>query len=115
VLLGSLEGGQTNLYDAIYGGPALSLTTETSNSNFGDWSPESGWDMATISMNDYTATAPRSVLSISEESLSSGEDLSTSDLGLVGGQQDFRQTLHSSATAGGDVFLLEGLEGNFGL
>jgi hypothetical protein len=112
-LLGSLDGGQTNLYDAIYGGPALSLT-ETTPSTYNDWSPESGWDMTSLTMNDFTATAPRSVLSFSEESLSSGEDLSTSDLGLGGRQQDYRQLLQPGST-GVEGYLLDGLDGNFGL
>lgn len=109
-LLGSLDGGQTNLYDAIYGGPALSLT-ETTAPNYGDWPPEAKWDMASLTMNDFTNTGPaQSVLSFSDESLSSGEDLSTSDLGL-GGRQDYRNPLMS----GSDNYLLDGLDGNFGL
>ncbi|RDL39211.1 Fungal-specific transcription factor-containing protein [Venustampulla echinocandica] len=89
-LLGSLDGGQTNLYDAIYGGPALSLPeTAQSNyaqSNYSDWSPDSAWDMTSLSMADVNTGTPgaaRSVLSFSEESLSSVDELSGSDLGLV--------------------------------
>ncbi|KAG9236230.1 fungal-specific transcription factor domain-containing protein [Amylocarpus encephaloides] len=117
VLLGSLEGGQTNLYDAIYGGPALSLT-ESVPSNYGDWSPDSAWDMASISMNDFSSTAgpARSVLSFSEESLSSGEDLSASDLGL-GRQSDYlsHHALMSASVGSGDGYLLDNLDGGFGL
>jgi hypothetical protein len=113
-LLGSLDGGQTNLYDAIYGGPSLSLA-DTTPSNYGDWSPDSGWDMTALTMNDFTNTGPaRSVLSFSEESLSSGEDLATSDLGL-GGRQDFRNTLMAGAVSSHDGYLLDGLDGTFGL
>jgi hypothetical protein len=115
VLLGSLDGGQSNLYDAIYGGPALSLT-DNSSSNYGDWSPDSQWDMTSFTMNDF-GSAPggaRSVLSFSEESLSSGEDLSASDLGLGGGSQDYRQAL-LPASGPSDGYLLEGLDATFGL
>lgn len=111
-LLGSLDGGQTNLYDAIYGGPALNLP-ETAQSNYGDWSPESQWDMTSLTMNDF-ANAPgaaRSVLSFSEESLSSGEELSTSELGMGGRCQDYGRPLMST----GDGYLLEGLDATFGL
>ncbi len=112
VLLGSLDGGQSNLYDAIYGGPALSLA-DTTSSNYGDWSPESQWDMTSLNMNDFTsAPAARSVLSFSEESLSSGEDLSTSDLGL--GRQDYSHLIPGSVSSN-DGFLLEGLDATFGL
>jgi len=114
VLLGSLDGGQTNLYDAIYGGPALSLT-DNSSSNYGDWSPESQWDMTSFTMNDFGSApgAARSVLSFSEESLSSGEDLSASDLGLGGRPLDYRQALLPGS--GPDGYLLEGLDATFGL
>ncbi|KAF8858953.1 hypothetical protein BDZ45DRAFT_385030 [Acephala macrosclerotiorum] len=112
VLLGSLDGGQTNLYDAIYGGPALSLA-DTTSSNYGDWSPDSQWDMTSLHMNDFTsAPAARSVLSFSEESLSSGEDLSTSDLGL--GRQDYSHLIPGSVSSN-DGYLLEGLDATFGL
>lgn len=115
VLLGSLDGGQTNLYDAIYGGPALSLT-DNSSSNYGDWSPDSQWDITSFAMNDFTSApgAARSVLSFSEESLSSGEDLSASDLGLGGRPQDYVQGLLPGSGAS-DGYLLEGLDATFGL
>lgn len=109
-LLGSLDGGQSNLYDAIYGGPPLSLTDATP-SNYGDWSPDSTWDM-TLNINDFSGGTgvARSVLSFSEESLSSGEDMSTSDLGGMSGQ-DFSRGF---ATGDGG-YLLEGLDATFGL
>lgn len=116
VLLGSLDGGQTNLYDAIYGGPALSLT-ETAQSNYGDsgWSPDSAWDM-TLSMNDFSsAPGPaRSVLSFSEESLSS-EDLSASEMGL-GRHLDYgHQGLMAHSVSSRDGYLVDHLDGAFGL
>jgi hypothetical protein len=114
-LLGSLDGGQTNLYDAIYGGPALSLTDNTSSS-YGDWSPDSQWDMTSLSMNDFTSHsgAARSVLSFSEESLSSGEDLSNSELGLGGRQHEYRHSLLPGSTSS-EKYLLDGLDATFGL
>lgn len=110
VLLGSLDGGQTNLYDAIYGGPALSLSERTGSSYGGEWSPDSRWDMSGLAMSEFTSApgAPRSVLSFSEESLSSGEDLSTSDLGRDG--FGAAGMLH-----GNGEYLIDGLENTFGL
>jgi hypothetical protein len=115
VLLGSLDGGQTNLYDAIYGGPALSLA-DTTSSNYGDWSPDS-WDMTSLTMNDFSGApgAARSVLSFSEESLSSGEDLSASELSMGGRQQDYRHTLLPGSVSSGESYLLDNLDGTFGL
>ncbi|RDW62848.1 fungal-specific transcription factor-containing protein [Coleophoma crateriformis] len=108
-LLGSLDAGQTNMYDAIYGGPAISLPSEPSrttpstyaSSSFDEWSPES-WDMTSLSMNDLSSHQAQSVLSFSEESLSSGEDLSASEMSNRG--------LDCS-----DQYLLEGLDATFGL
>jgi hypothetical protein len=112
-LLGSLDGGQTNLYDAIYGGPALSLTeSSVSQSNYGDWSPDSGaWDMSSMGMGDMGdfhgqgSGIARSVLSYSEESLSSVEDIgdySNPNHGLMGIQSR-------------ESYLLGELDGSLGL
>ncbi|KAF2278793.1 C6 transcription factor FacB [Westerdykella ornata] len=74
-LLGSLDSGQTNIYDTIYGGtpadalidcPPLSAGAETNLT----WSPESwGWS------NPVEQATTQSVLSFSDDSLaSSGEE-----------------------------------------
>lgn len=118
VLLGSYD--DRHLYDAIYGGgptPALAMT-DTSSSNYGAWSPDS-WDYTTIGLSDYTtnSAAPQSVLSFSEESLSSGEDLTASDLGLSGIHQDYKpQDLSGTvSSADGYGYLLDNFEGAFNL
>lgn len=110
-LLGTMENGINNMYDAIYGGatlisePALSATTGSS-----EWSPDS-WDLSGFNLGDFgtTADAPQSVLSISEESLSSGEDLATSDLSLGQANVDFYKL--PSTTAGSEAFSVDNLEG----
>lgn len=104
------------MYDAIYGGPALSLADKAS-SNYGDWSPDSAWDMTSLKMNDFSGApgAARSVLSFSEESLSSGEDLSASELSIGSRQQEFRHTIIPGSVSNGDSYLLENLDGTFGL
>jgi len=119
VLLGSFD--DRHLYDAIYGGgpgpaPALSLT-DTSASQYGGWSPES-WDMTSFNMADFTSgiAPPQSVLSFSEDSLSSGgEDMSASELSLPGPSQlDYRHSLLSGTTSS-EQYLLDGLDATFGL
>ena len=117
VLLGSFD--DRHLYDAIYGGgpgpaPALSLT-DTTSSQYGGWSPES-WDMTSLSMGDFTSgiAPPQSVLSFSEDSLSSGEEMSASELGFSGNQLDYQPNLLSGNTSN-EQYLLDGLDATFGL
>jgi len=112
VLLGSYD--DRHLYDAIYGGgptPALA-STDTGSSKYGAWSPES-WDYTTIGLDDYSnnAGAPQSVLSFSEESLSSGEDLTSSDLGF---HHDQKHGLLGTVSTSYD-YILDGFEGSFNL
>lgn len=114
-LLGSLDGGQTNIYDNIYGGPAAealldvggprSTTTDSSAS----WSPDA-WNW-----NSYgTEAPPQSVLSFSDESLTSGEDFSSNswDSGTPGSDRTYAGIMiPDMSTPTG----LGGLDGNFGL
>ncbi|KAB5539535.1 fungal-specific transcription factor domain-containing protein [Coniochaeta sp. 2T2.1] len=115
-LVGSLDGGQLNLYDAIYGGgvpmcePPLSATS---------WSPEA-WDLSHFNLGDYQSGVhtAQSVLSLSEESLSSADDLNApSEMGLSVASLDYHhnQPLLPVTTSGGsDGYILDGLE-QFGL
>lgn len=65
-LLGQIDGGQVNLYDAIYGGPQVSLETPAAASTVeGSWSPGS-LDLSTFNIGGLAAPQ-----SLSEESLSS--------------------------------------------
>ncbi|OAA59116.1 c6 zinc finger domain containing protein [Niveomyces insectorum RCEF 264] len=110
-LLSSMDGGHMNVYDAIYGGPNMGLssaaaaaapaaeTTPTSATpQSGDgWSPES-WDLSGFSLADLTGTntqgnrpssipgPAQSVLSFSDESMSSvaGDDLTSADFVTLG-------------------------------
>jgi len=117
VLLGSFD--DRHLYDAIYGGgPTQALPLPDASSNIGNWSPES-WDYTSLGMNDFTGNGlpARSVLSFSEESLSSGDDLSASDLGLPGTRHDYKQALLSGNGPAGDNFgyLFDGLDAGFNI
>ncbi|KAI1824301.1 fungal-specific transcription factor domain-containing protein [Xylaria intraflava] len=77
-LLGAMDGDQINIYDAIYGGPTLSLETPNCAApNCAEWTPDS-WDLSTFNIGDLdagtNAAGSRSVLSLSDDSLSSGDD-----------------------------------------
>jgi hypothetical protein len=133
-LLGSLDGGQLNVYDAIYGGPALSMhetapptiisaaTPRAPPSNApsdqvsatADWSPDT-WDLSAFNLGDLTSAPAHSVLSLSsaEDSLSSGEGVSPSEMGLSVSSLDYRSQL--LGCAGPDGLILDALDANFGI
>lgn len=117
-LLGQMDGGQLNVYDAIYGGPALTLTETpaSASSNYGGWSPDS-IDLSSFNLGDFGSNpAPaQSVLSFSDESLSSGEEIAPSELGLSVSSLDYRNGLLPTSCTTTEGFILDGLDGNFGL
>ncbi|KAF2424910.1 hypothetical protein EJ08DRAFT_652231 [Tothia fuscella] len=77
-LLSSLDNGQANIYDGIYGGPqvqALMDDSQIPQSSDGSyaWSPDL-WAINSHGYPSSTQPAPQSVLSFSDESLTSGEE-----------------------------------------
>ncbi|KAM0273934.1 hypothetical protein ACHAQH_008105 [Verticillium albo-atrum] len=116
-LLGSMDGGLNNVYDAIYGGPGLNINESTPTStNISGWSPDS-WDLTNFNLGDFgTSGAPApSTLSVSEESLSSGEDLSgPSELNLSLDNLEYRSALLAGYT-NSDGFIVDPLESNYGV
>ncbi|ENI09441.1 hypothetical protein COCC4DRAFT_160202 [Bipolaris maydis ATCC 48331] len=114
-LLSSLDNGQTNIYDTIYGGPPadalldmtpLSATTDNNTT----WSPNV-WNW-----NSYASEAPppQSVLSFSDESLTSGEEFNNAacDYGSTPGSDG----LYPGIMIPGDyedTANLVGLDGNY--
>lgn len=78
-LVGSLDNGAINLYDAIYGGHGVPLTDTPITAE--SWSPDA-WDLTHFNIGDFgdAAGTAQSVLSVSEESLSSVDDLPPHDL-----------------------------------
>lgn len=103
-LLGSMDGGLNNVYDAIYGGASLiGDSTVPGNPNSSDWSPDS-WDLSSINIGDFgrNPEPPQSVLSMSDESLSSGEEVAPSELGLSVGSAEFNK-LHMTEAYGFDL------------
>lgn len=111
-LLGQIDGGQINLYDAIYGGPQVSLETPVNSAVEGSWSPDS-LDLSTFNLGDFGGTTQGG--SLSEESLSSvsgPDDLSSLDF------RDFQGNHGTMMPGTGDEgFMMEGMPvgGNFGL
>jgi len=119
-LLGSLDNGQTNIYDGIYGGPPVDALLDVSplppaaDPNL-VWSP----DMWSITPDDLgsqrrSGEAPRSVLSFSDESLTSGEEFP--ELMSSVSNESFRGICIPVASPGSvDIYGLGGLDAQFGL
>ncbi|KAF2122866.1 transcriptional activator protein-like protein acu-15 [Lophiotrema nucula] len=117
-LLSSLDNGQTNIYDTIYGGPPadalldcppLSAGAETNLT----WSP-SVWNWGS-----YTdqAPPPQSVLSFSDESLTSGEEFGNcADYNSTpGNERIYQGIMIPDMSTPNSAMGLGGLDGNFGL
>lgn len=125
VMLGTMDNGLNNVYDAIYGGPGfINEATvpphhqQQQHHNGNDWSPDS-WDLSNFSIGEFAGAnaagssnsatgpaGPQSVLSLSDESLSSGEDVAPSELGLsMGSVPDYQGNI---LPTGNDGFILDG-------
>lgn len=115
-LLSNLDNGQTNIYDTIYGGPPadalldcppLSAGAETSLT----WSP-SVWNWG-----NYTEQAPppQSVLSFSDESLTSGEEYENCGVYGATPERIYQGIMIPDMSTPNGGIGLGGLDGNFGL
>ncbi|KAK8188858.1 fungal-specific transcription factor domain-containing protein [Phyllosticta capitalensis] len=92
-LLGGLDNGSTNIYDSIYGGAPIDALSDlppslpNASASIADaglvWSP----GMWHVGLPDHEAQAPppQSVLSFSDESLTSGSDAFDVDFGSTSG------------------------------
>lgn len=115
-LLGSLDNGQTNIYDGIYGGPAVEALTDGGlpppDTNL-VWSPAEWQFHAAGGMGP--PTVPQSVLSFSDESLTStGEELP--DLTQCVSNDSYKGIWIPEMSPGSaDSFGIPGLDGGFGL
>lgn len=116
VLLGSFD--DRNLYDAIYGGPSSAhLSLGAAGSNYGSWSPES-WDLASAPVGDFmNAATSQSVLSLSDEGLSSGEEPSANEMGQADPEFAYKDDFLPGAglLSDGYRYLYDGSDGTFGL
>jgi hypothetical protein len=120
-LLSSLDNGQTNIYDTIYGGqPADALVdvptiNATSAQNLA-WSPPDVWAISNEMSALSTAQPPQSVLSFSDESLTSGEEFA--DLApttSATSEETYRGIVIPELSPYAENMGLAGLDGNFGL
>jgi hypothetical protein len=113
-MLASMDSGVNNVYDAIYGGPSLVYdAVGGTNVHANEWSPDSV-DLSSFSIGELDACAgpAQSVHSLSEESLSSGEEVGPSELNLGGmGSIDYPNTSLAINCGAGEGFIFEGLEG----
>lgn len=119
-LLSSLDNGQTNIYDSIYGGPTADALLDSVPVSAGaepslTWSPNT-WNLG---FNEQ-APPPQSVLSFSDESLTSGEEFSNSvgDYGSTPGEDNYghyQGIVIPNLSAHESAIGLAGLDGNFGL
>jgi hypothetical protein len=108
-LVGSMDSGMNNVYDVIYGGASIEAAM-TVNSTGSEWSPDA-WDLSNFNIDEFgnNPAPPQSVLSMSDESLSSGEEVSPSELGLGLGSIDYGKQLQGNYH--GDGYATNGLHG----
>lgn len=108
-LVGSMDSGMNNVYDVIYGGVTIEAAM-TGNSTGSEWSPDA-WDLSNFNIDEFgnNPAPPQSVLSMSDESLSSGEEVSPSELGLGLGSIDYGKQLQGNYH--GDGYATNGLHG----
>ncbi|KAL7799087.1 fungal-specific transcription factor domain-containing protein [Trichoderma ceciliae] len=110
-LVGSMDGGMNNVYDVIYGGASIE-SAMTGHPAASEWSPDS-WDLSNFNIGEFGSNPapPQSVLSTSDESLSSGEEVSPSELGLSLGNMDYGKQLQGMDYHNGEGFSTNGLHG----
>ncbi|RFU74062.1 n-terminal binuclear zn cluster-containing dna binding domain-containing [Trichoderma arundinaceum] len=110
-LVGSMDSGMNNVYDVIYGGTSIEAAM-TGHSTGSEWSPDS-WDLSNFNIGEFgnNPAPPQSVLSMSDESLSSGEEVSPSELGLNLGTVDYGKQLQGVNYHNGDGYSTNGLHG----
>ncbi|OPB37079.1 Zn2Cys6 transcriptional regulator [Trichoderma guizhouense] len=110
-LVGSMDSGMNNVYDVIYGGASIEAAM-AGHSTGSEWSPDS-WDLSNFNIGEFgnNPAPPQSVLSMSDESLSSGEEVSPSELGLGLGSIDYGKQLQGVNYHNGDGFSTNGLHG----
>ncbi|KAF2867620.1 C6 transcription factor FacB [Massariosphaeria phaeospora] len=122
-LLSSLDNGQTNIYDTIYGGPTPDALLDCPPLSAGadttlTWSPHVwNWN----SYPDQAAPPPQSVLSFSDDSLTSGEEFAHCGGGAEYGSTPGGERMYHPGVMVPDMNTpnshigLGGLDGQFGL
>ena len=136
-LLSSLDNGQTNIYDGIYGGPspidalldvaapapllsAAAVAAAADETNV-DWLRGGAWGLVPDYGNGNQQPPPQSVLSFSDESLTSGSNEYDSNYELgsaassVNNSDAYRGIVIPDLSPAGSGIGLGGLDGGFGL
>lgn len=110
-LVGSMDSGMNNVYDVIYGGASIEAAM-AGNSTGSDWSPDA-FDLSNFNIGEFGSNPapPQSVLSMSDESLSSGEEVSPSELGLSLSNVEYGKQLQGVNYHNGDGYATNGLHG----
>lgn len=117
-LLSSLDNGQANIYDTIYGGPPADALSNCPPMSAGaetnlTWSPNM-WNWG----RHNEQVQPQSVLSLSDESLTSGEEFGDCEGygtgSSMGGGRSYLGIMIPDFDANNGGIGLEGLDGNFG-
>jgi hypothetical protein len=110
-LLSSLDNGQTNIYDTIYGGPPVDGLLDVPPLSAGA-EAHLAWAPGVWGLGDVGAQQPpQSVLSFSDESLTSGEDFGNCDFNNASGNENVFHGIVIPESGGG----LGGLDRNYGL
>ena len=115
-LLSSLDNGQQTIYDTIYGGMPSDALLECAPLSAGaetnmTWSPNV-WNWA----NYGDQAPPQSVLSFSDESLTSGEEFGSCEFGSTpGNERVYQGIMIPDMSNTPNSAILTGMDGNFGL
>ncbi|KOS21683.1 Transcriptional activator protein acu-15 [Escovopsis weberi] len=107
-LLGAMDSGSNNVHNAIYGGSSMlgsSKSAPGSATGDGSW-PSNVWGLNYSSVGEIVSNPgpSQSVLSMSEESISSGEEVSPPELGVNLNNMDYQEQMHGFNLD--DLFLL---------
>ena len=113
--LSSIDNGQTNIYDTIYGGQPVDALIDVLPLSAGAESHLT-WPPGVWGLGATDQQPPQSVLSFSDESLTSGEEFGNCDYGSTGSSERIYGIIipELNSPDNGPIGL-GGLDGNFGL
>lgn len=113
--LSSIDNGQTNIYDTIYGGQPVDALIDVLPLSAGTESHLT-WPPGVWGLGATDQQPPQSVLSFSDESLTSGEEFGSCDYGSTeSSERIYGIIIPELNSPGNGPIGLDGLDGNFGL
>ena len=115
-LLSSIDNGQTNIHDTIYGGQPVDALIDMLPLSAGAESHLT-WPPGVWGLGATDQQPPQSVLSFSDESFTSGEEFGNCDYGSTGSSEHVYHgiIIPELNSPGNGLIGLAGLDGNFGL